>query len=423
MNKSINNPYLNKHQFYPPQINETPTADLHTIIVIPCYNEPSIIPTLQSLWDCQRPEGSVEVVIIFNGAKDEKEVVIQNDKTRKATEQWINDHNDERLKYYVLDFPDLPIKHAGVGLARKIGMDEAVSRFERATPGSGVIVCLDADCTCEENYLKTINSHFKDHPKATACSINFEHPLNGNFTPQLYEYIAQYELYLRYYVQGLRYAKHPHAYHTIGSCMAVRSSTYQQQGGMNKRKAGEDFYFLQKIIPLGNFTEINNTTVFPSGRTSDRVPFGTGKAVSDLMESSKMLQVYHPNTFEDLNGLSHIIPQLFNVIDVKAIANILNELPNSLSSFLLDQDINSAIAEINMNCSSLDSFIKRFYRWFNGFKVLKYTHYCRDNFYPLIDVDKAAGSLLENLSVQTDTISTLKDLLDTYKKLDRQNGG
>ena len=89
------------------------------------------------------------------------------------------------------------------------------------------------------------------NPRSPGCSIYFEHPLHGPLEPKVYEAIAAYELHLRYYVQALRYAAFPYAHHTIGSSMAVRADAYAKQGGMNKRQAGEDFYFLHKIIPLG----------------------------------------------------------------------------------------------------------------------------------------------------------------------------
>src|SRR5262249_26021974 len=163
-----------------------------------------------------------------------------------------------------------------------IGMDEALRRFDAVERPGGVIVGFDADCRCERNYLTAIERHFERNSNSPGCSIYFEHPLNGPLEPAIYEAIAEYELHLRYYVQALRFGGFPHAFHTIGSSMAVRAGVYRKQGGMNKRKAGEDFYFLHKIIPLGGFTNLVETRVIPSPRASDRVPFGTGKAVCDF---------------------------------------------------------------------------------------------------------------------------------------------
>src|SRR5690606_5551781 len=131
-----------------------------------------------------------------------------------------------------------------VGLARKIGMDEALRRLDRAGRLDGVIACFDADCTCDPNYLVEVERFFRENPKAPGCSIYFEHPLSGPAEPGIYQAVARYELHLRYYIEALRHAGFPHAFHTIGSSMAARASAYLQQGGMNKRQAGEDFYFL-----------------------------------------------------------------------------------------------------------------------------------------------------------------------------------
>ena len=99
--------------------------------------------------------------------------------------------------------------------------------------------------------------------------------------------IAAYELHLRYHVRVQKWIGFPYAFQTIGSAMAVRAWAYVKQGGMNRRHAGEDFYFLQKISWLGPISELSTVTVFPSPRLSGRVPFGTGKAVGDYIESGQ----------------------------------------------------------------------------------------------------------------------------------------
>lgn len=48
---------------------------------------------------------------------------------------------------------------------------------------------------------------------------------------------------------------------------------------MNRRRASEDFYFLQALMRGGRLTELGSTRVLPSPRVSQRVPFGTGRAI------------------------------------------------------------------------------------------------------------------------------------------------
>jgi hypothetical protein len=77
----------------------------------------------------------------------------------------------------------------------------------------------------------------------------------------------------------------------------VKSSAYQKYGGMAPRQAGEDFYFINKIAMHGNVGEINDTTIFPSSRISDRVPFGTGDALGKMQNGIRANEVYNPEIF------------------------------------------------------------------------------------------------------------------------------
>ena len=105
-------------------------------------------------------------------------ILKQNQKTIEEFENWKR-LAGSKIKYYLIHSRSLPKKHAGVGLARKIVMDEAAWRFSEINNVKGIIVCLDSDCTVDQNYLQAIETHFSTHEKATGCSIRFEHPLEG----------------------------------------------------------------------------------------------------------------------------------------------------------------------------------------------------------------------------------------------------
>ncbi|MGE3825957.1 MAG: glycosyltransferase family 2 protein, partial [Bacteroidia bacterium] len=334
----MSNLYLDKSAFCEKQITEAPLPDLGLVIVIPCHNEQHLLRTLNSLAACALPKCKVEVIVVINAAENSSEEILkENTFTEVELQRWIIRNESAALRCFYIANNALPAKDAGVGLARKIGMDEAVRRFDASGNENGVIVCLDADCTVESNYLTALENHFLLHPSATGCSVYFEHPLEGTeFTPQVYEGIIRYELFLRYYNCGLRFSGYPFAWHTIGSSMAVRTKIYQQQGGMNKRKAGEDFYFLTKLFPLGGFTELNDTAVFPSPRPSERVPFGTGKAINKwLEEGTNNLPTYHPKTFTDLAELVELVPELYAAA-VDTIQQKIQHLSPALLAFLGD---------------------------------------------------------------------------------------
>ena len=413
--------YFRRFGFCDRQIATQPEPDLGIVVVIPCFNEPDLIGSLESLWHCERPECSVEVLVIVNSpAGCGEEIQSQNQATLKIAAQWMAQHRHPRLAFHMLHFPGLPAKQAGVGLARKIGMDEALRRFDDVGRTEGIIVGYDADCRSETNYLTALERHFQENPHSPGCSIYFEHPLRGPLSPQVYGAIAAYELHLRYYVQALRHAGFPHAHHTLGSCMAVRADAYRKQGGMNRRKAGEDFYFSHKIIPLGGFTDLTSTTVYPSPRPSDRVPFGTGKAVGDIL-SGRQIKTYPLDAFLDLKQLVQRVSEMYRG-GKDCSSEQLAALPLSVHGFLAKQQFAEGLAEICENTSSEAAFRKRFFRRFDGFRAMKFVHHARDCFYGEGEVEEQAARLLATKNGGQSRGNDLSDLLKIYRGLDRLRG-
>jgi hypothetical protein len=393
-------------------LSEEVPNDLKVVVVIPCCNEEDLLGSLQSLFECDIPNGNVEVITVINASEiAEEAVILQNEKAFLEAKEWSVSHQKENLNFYFIQENSLPKKHAGVGLARKIGMDEAVRRFESIYNPDGIILCFDADANCEKNYLIEVEKHFKNNPKSPACSIHFEHPIAGTeFSENIYKGIIQYELHLRVYKNGLKYAGLPYAYHTIGSSMAVRSSIYQKQNGMNKRKAGEDFYFLQKLIPLGGFTELTSTKVIPSPRVSDRVPFGTGKAMQNWIDDDEpAMQSYALESYHDLKQFNTVLKHLYKCDAL--------EIPITIKAFLESIAWQKDLENIRKNSTSEDHFIKLFYNWFNAFKVLKYMHFARDNYYPDVSVSKAGNGLLETLNKGSQ--EEIVKLLEVFRQYDK----
>ena len=255
-------------------------ADTAVIVIIPVFNDPDIFATLDSLCCCSVMNIKAGVLIVVNHS----EVCPQEIKTRNiglsdTLKRYVRDRQTDRLRFEVVEAFDLPAKYAGVGLARKIAMDLSAAFFYRNGRIDAPILSLDADTWVEPNYLEEVVRYFQEKSVA-GVSIAYAHRLEeADMTVQAREAIMKYELYLRYYRLALEYTGHPHAYHCIGSAFAVRTLDYVAQGGMNKRQAGEDFYFLQKLIATGRYATLQSTQVYPSPRFSGRTPFGTGQAV------------------------------------------------------------------------------------------------------------------------------------------------
>ncbi len=418
--------YFARFGYQPPQISSPPTPSLATVITIPCYNEPALLDSLEALQRCDLPKQAVEVIVVVNSARTSPAMARQrNQLTLAHAAEWMAAHSDARRSYHIIEAADLPPRIAGVGLARKIAMDEALARFEK-TGRDGIIAGFDADSLCDPNYLIALEEHFSKHPASPGCSIYFEHPVAGDeYTPAIYEGITHYELHLRYYVQSLRSAAYPYAFHTIGSSFAVRASVYRQQGGMNKRKAAEDFYFLQKLFPLGDFTELCGTRVIPSPRVSDRVPFGTGKAIADWLRSGTQgRHTYHPKIFDDLRQLCTAVPQLYGISE-RGVDTIINGLPEPLSAYLRSIAFRDAVAEIEANCGSHATFVQRLFRWLTNLRILKYVHFARDKHYPNVMLKQAASTLLQSLQVAESSSfgRDVPELLKAFRSLDRRQFG
>jgi hypothetical protein len=182
-----------------------------------------------------------------------------------------------------------------------------------------------------------------------------------------------YELYLRYYRYALEATGFPDAFYTIGSCFSIRASVYAQQGGMNKRQAGEDFYFLNKIYPLGNCRHLNHIAVYPSSRPSDRVPFGTGPSIIKIQEQGEW-PTYRPEYFSHLKQFFGQIPQCFGA-KPETWQEVYQALHASISAFITKKLFMDKMEELNRNTASAASFMQRFFRWFDAFQIIKYLNF------------------------------------------------
>ncbi|MBL7909480.1 MAG: glycosyltransferase family 2 protein [Bacteroidia bacterium] len=403
---SITQTYLNKFSNTTKLINETINKACKQIIIIPSYCEPELEKTLNSLLDCTPPTFSTEIIIVLNCSAEDKETAIFHQKQKSKLEKSFTVNGNLAFRFIYAD--DLPPKHAGVGLARKIGMDEAIRRFEEIEY-DGLLVCLDGDCTVNKNYLVELEKFAITPESYNTICLHFEHDLENEKDEILKKGIIYYELFLRYYKEALAYCKFLYAYHTIGSSMAVKASIYCKAGGMNKRKAGEDFYFLNKVFHYGKVVELNTAIVYPSARISTRVPFGTGRAQQNFIEKKDAsFETYAFLSFEDLKTLF-----AFNFYEEDV---DLNSFSQPVKQFLLENNVEDKVIEIKKNTTSKQQFQKRFFDWFDAFMLLKFVHFARDNYY----ANKAVGSeimaLLKRQQNSTQFVIE-KDLLIYLRKI------
>jgi hypothetical protein len=193
---------------------------------------------------------------------------------------------------------------------------------------------------------------------------------------------------------------------------------YIKAGGMNRRQAGEDFYFIQKLVPSGGYINLNSTTVYPSPRTSFRVPFGTGASIRKLSDdNSSTLMTYDILAFKELRTFFEQTEGFYKSTP-EQLDKDFSLLPPGLRLFLDKKEFNDKIDEIRNNTSGIESFKKRFFGWFNMFRVVKYLNYVHQDFYQKKPVGSAALELLMLNGIIPESKEPL-DLLLFYRSLEK----
>ncbi len=407
--------YLDKSSYPEYQPIKKNHKEYGLIIVIPSFEEPKLKESLLSLASCSPPDDSVLVIVVVNQSEEQgKDLSPENqinwDQTINIQDSFPSWLDLKGIKAI------LPKKLAGVGLARKIGMDHALEFHLLNKKPKAPIVCFDADCLVETSYLKSLEEHFNRFSNSPAASIRFEHPLDSENS----EEIALYELRLRVYIQGLRWAGYPYAFHTIGSSMAVRAVDYARIGGMNKLKAGEDFYFLHKLFPLQNFSEIQNTCVYPSPRESERVPFGTGRAMLNHAEGLDDLESYFP--IESYSILRENLDALRSVCqsDGPESARNLNSRIHPLLLETIKFNQEELIKDLHINSKTVESRLKRLFFHLSGIRILQFFHALRDSDSKKdTSLIESANWLLEKCGIKKSEYSShnTNDVLEKFREL------
>jgi hypothetical protein len=295
----------------------------------------------------------------------------------------------------------LPPK-CGVGHARKIGADLAASLIHNGRIRSAWIHCTDADVQLPETYFSCIKQKHNISSKNAALNYPFHHNDDkGNEKNREVILATQlYELSLRYYVAGMKFAGSPYAFHTIGSTMAVSAVHYARVRGFPKRAAGEDFYLLNKLAKVGSVLELTAGAdckpIVIESRRSDRVPFGTGAAVNkitDMADPVKDFRFYHPVVFELLqlwlqslttiweSGSSDLTESIFAL---KAGDPDQSRKQQALLDGLKKIKTGQALEHAFRQSKNPQQFARQIHTWFDAFRTLKLIHHLRDFHQPNI---------------------------------------
>ena len=294
-------------------------------------------------------------------------------------------------------------ERGGVGFARKLGADLALSLIHRRRIRSNWIHCTDADVQLPGTYFTCSNNLGEQGSKYAALLYPFRHCDDRDRVESGEVLLATllYELSLRYYVAGLKSARSPYAFHTIGSTMAVNAVHYAKVRGFPKREAGEDFYLLNKLAKVDPVLELRVDSgceaIEIESRRSDRVPFGTGAAVNRITAMVKPVsdfEFYNPAVFKLLQHWLQSLPEVWQSGSERLRAELFSGLAENqgehghaqalltgLNMIKTEQALEHAFRQSN----NLAQFTRQVHTWFDALRTLKLIHALRDLGLPSIN--------------------------------------
>ena len=274
-------------------------------------------------------------------------------------------HNYAILTLHVLDYASPGCgwqgKKHGVGFARK-------ALFERILSDSDtddIIVSLDADTYVKPHYLQSIAENFAANPEMNAIAVPYYHNLTPNDEAQCHA-MLRYELYMRNYAVNLLKINSPYGFTALGSAIAMRAGALRKIGNITPLQSGEDFYLVQKFCKMGGLSLFNTEGVYPAGRYSDRVPFGTGPA---MLQGTRGIwdsyPIYHHSCFDPIQDAYDRLPELYK--DTMSLSD------NDFLSFLQKDAAHKDIwLDIRRNVTDFEHFVKAFHQKADGLRILQY---------------------------------------------------
>ncbi len=415
---SLLNDYFTRYAAGPPWTLQTGNLEgIDQVVVIPAYAEKALLfSTLASL--AANSDASLEKTLILSVINNKTDAPVADKDNNRQTLDILNalisrqtfpefqpaddlmfaiqKISERPVKLGCIDAStpglEIPARTGGVGMARKIGMDAALRVLKSSVTGPRLVISLDADTIVGPDYLASVRKAMSSAKTQTGI-VSYEHLMPADETGKMA--ICLYEIFLRYWVLGLQYARSPYAFHSIGSTIVTTADAYLAVRGMNRREAGEDFYFLNKLAKIGPIRRIRETVVYPSARVSARVPFGTGAAVEKISgDGNSGYDLYDPRVFSILKKWLDLMRQSFS-LSADRILKMARDIDPGLESFLILRGFQSVWPKICRNVKDQKTCERQFHEWFDGFETLKLVNYLTGKIYPKVSMISALKNILE----------------------------
>ena len=258
-----------------------------------------------------------------------------------------------------------PTKIAGVGYARKLGLDFSLKHISNE---QSILCSLDADTLVNENYLKKIKLEFDNN--AEVAVINFKHQQSNN--PIIEEGIRKYESSIKSIAKKIESTGSPYGYVSMGSTIVCNVKSYIACGGMNTKAATEDFYFLQALAKYTKIYKINEILVYPSSREENRVYLGTGFRMNEYIENGLFKNLdFKEESFLEIKKIIRIVTQNQNC-DYSIILKKMNKnLNNKSLNFLINKGLENIWDKFKNNSKNEEQFMLFFHQWFDALSIMK----------------------------------------------------
>ena len=336
-------------------------------IIIPAYSEYEYIDnTLFSINDQIDIDFNklLVIVIINNSLSSSSEVKENNFNTYTKLIKRKYDFELIIIDSFSLEYA-YDKKIAGVGLARKIGMDFCIPYSHKHS----LYCSVDADTIIEKKYLDYISQIYHKF-LFKAAVVNFSHQLTSNSIVN--EAICEYELLLKQIAQQVHQSGSPYGYVSMGSTIICTVLAYISVGGMDPKQATEDFYFLQKLAKYDKIHQIDEILVHPSARQEQRVYLGTGYRLNNIANESLFSDLqFNQQAFQDLSFIYSTIKENWNcsLDDIQAVFIKYNE---EIWAYFIHNSFDDIFYKIKKNTNNQKQFINQFNYWFDNLKIYKF---------------------------------------------------
>ena len=335
-------------------------------VLIPCFGEKDEL--LRQLQAWKNVSESFLLILIINEAFDSEEWA--KDSNRSLLEELRRHQVGSGQKDFYADYLGLNLKildrtqdHSlseGVGEARKIGADYLLKLHLRGDLLSEFIFSTDADTLPQPCYFESAQFFTS---RLAAVHFDFEHFYQQEIVDKSFSALTDYELSLRYYAWGLRSAGSPYCYPSIGSCLIINLNAYVKARGFPQKKAGEDFYLLNKLRKLGPIRFLPGFHLKIEARNKVRTPFGTTAA---LQKNVGEFFFYSPEVFKLLKDfLTRAEEALIYEQDFKTIKDL---WPTEEGQ----PDLEAYWDDLRQSSSEPNARLLQFHTWFDGFKTLRF---------------------------------------------------